>query len=400
MMKTRFRFLTLLVLVLSVAWPLGMSAAAQAQDPAQRWRVSPTTNNGQKWRIGYYEGGQYPDYEVILKATVRGLISLGWMQPLEIPEGAAVAPGGFWRYLAENTVSDYIRFVPDAYYNAGNFDRDQRGPARAAVLERLADKKDVDLMIAMGTWAGQDLATDAHGVPTVVMSTSDPVAAGIVVSAEDSGLPHLHAKVEPQRYARQVELFHDILGFKSLGLVYEDSEEGRTFAAVADVEDVAKARGFKIERCLAPFSGVDDRVAETRAAACYASLADKVDAVYLTVHRGLNENSFPGIIEGLNRASVPTFSMLGENEVKQGALMSVAQSNYVYVGQFHAKTIAEILNGAAPGDLPQVWRAPAKIALNLKTAEVIGYDPTVDILMASDEIYQTIETPGEPVDSE
>ena len=32
-----------------------------------------------KRRIGYYEGGQYPDYEIILKAIVRGLIALNWM---------------------------------------------------------------------------------------------------------------------------------------------------------------------------------------------------------------------------------------------------------------------------------------------------------------------------------
>lgn len=286
-------------------------------------------------------------------------------------------------------MSDSITFVADAYYNAGNFDREKRGPARDAIIKRLTTDRDIDLMIAMGTWAGQDLATDALDTPTIVMSTSDPVAAGIVKSAEYSGLPHLHAKVEPQRYARQVELFHDILGFDTLGLVYEDSEEGRTFAAVSDVESVARARGFKIERCLAPFNDVPIETAEAGVIACYESLAESVDAVYLTVHRGLNENSFPKVIAALNRAGIPTFSMLGENEVQQGALMSVAQSNYTYVGQFHARTIARVFNGAKPGDLPQIWRAPAKIALNLKTAETIGYNPEVDILMASDEIYHT-----------
>lgn len=347
---------------------------------------------GEKWRLGYYEGGQYPDYEVILKATIRGLISLGWMEPLELPPKNDPVPGGFWRYLAENAVSDYLDFVPDAYFNAGNFDSALRGPARERVVERLKTG-DIDLMFALGTWAGQDLANDEHHVPVVVMSTSDPIGAGIIRSAEDSGYDHVHAKVEPDRYARQVELFHDIIPFHTLGVVYEDSAEGRTFAAIDAIERLAAERGFRIERCNAPFSDVPQQEAEAGVVECYRGMKGKVDAVYLTVHRGLDRRSLPLVVDALNEAGIPTFSMLGETEVRSGVLMSVAQSNYVYVGQFHAETVARILNGARPRDLPQTWLAPAKIALNLKAAEIIGYDPPVDILMASDEIYQDIAAP-------
>lgn len=349
--------------------------------------------DGGKWRLGYYEGGQYPDYAVILKATVRGLVELGWMEPLDLdPPGLDPAvPGALWRHLARNARSDYLTFVEDGFYAAGNFDRDVRATVRETLLDRLTAAGDIDLMIAMGTWAGQDLATDRHDVPTIVMSTSDPVGSGIVPSAEDSGLPHLHAKVEPDRYARQVELFHDVIGFSVLGIVYEDSPEGRTFGAVDAVERTAAARGFRVERCHAPFSDVPLAAAEEAVLRCYADLAGRTDAVYLTAHRGLGDATLPQVVETLAGAGVPSFSMLGESEVRRGLLMSVAQNNYAYVGQFHADTIARVFNGAAPGDLSQVWLAPAKIALNLRTAERIGYDPPVDILLASDEIFMDIE---------
>ena len=143
--------------------------------------------------------------------------------------------------------------------------------------------------------------------------------------------------------------------------------------------------------CFAPFSGVPQEEAESKVAACYEKIASTVDAVYLTVHRGLNAQSLPRVVAALATAQRPSFSMLGESEVKRGVLMSVAQGNYSYVGHFHAETIARIFNGAQPRKLSQVWLAPAKIALNLKVAELIGYDPPVDILLACDEIYQTIE---------
>ncbi|WP_211091457.1 ABC transporter substrate-binding protein [Pseudothauera rhizosphaerae] len=370
------------------------AAAAQGTD-ADLTSTAPRHKAGGKWRIGYYEGGQYPDYEIILKATLRGLVALGWMEPLELPSDNNPEPGGFWAWLAKNARSDYVEFVPDAWYAAGNFDRDLRPQVRERLIRRLTGdgrgKGDIDLVIAMGTWAGQDLANDGHAVPVIVASTSDPVGAGIVKSAKDSGFDHLHAKVEPDRYARQIELFHDIIGFGKLGVVYEDSPEGRTFAAVEAIERTAAARGFEVVRCFAPFNDVPQEESERRVVACYEEIAAKADAVYLTVHRGLNANSLPQATAPLIAAELPSFSMLGETEVKRGVLMSVAQGNYVYVGHFHAETIARIFNGARPRALTQEWLAPAKIALNLKVAERIGYNPPVDILLACDEIYQAIE---------
>lgn len=385
MVKRLFRWLLAGVAFLA----LGVVPVTAAD--TQRFSTAPKAKAQGKWRIGYYEGGQYPDYEVILKAVVRGLIELKWMNPLEMSADNNPAPGGFWNYLANNAVSNYLEFVPDGYYNAGNFDPKLRPEVRERLIKRLAEQGDIDLMIAMGTWAGQDLANDRHHVATVVASTSDPIGSGIVKSAEDSGLNHLHAKVEPDRYARQIELFHDIIRFHRLGVVFEDTPEGRTYAAVDAIERTAAARGFEVVRCTAPFSGVAQEEAESRLTVCCEQIAATADAVYLTVHRGLNAQSLPRVVAALVAAQRPSFSMLGESEVKRGVLMSVAQGNYSYVGHFHAETLARIFNGAQPRALSQVWLAPAKIALNLKTTELIGYNPPVDILLACDEIYPTIE---------
>lgn len=368
--------------------PTDVPPAASVQPGTRVWPSEPRLKaDGSKWRIGYYEGGQYKDYEVILKATVRGLMAIGWVKPMELPAGNNPEPGGFWRWLSAHAVSDYVEFPADAYYAAGNFDKEKRPQVKGELLDRLKARGDIDLMLALGTWAGQDLSTDDISTPVVVASTSDPIGSKIIRSETDSGHDHLTAKVEPQRYARQVELFDDIFHFKKLGLVYENSPEGRTFAAVDDIERIARDRGFEIVPCFAPFNNIPQEEAEAKVAACYGEIAPKSDAVYITVHRGLTEATFPGTVAPLIARDLPTFSMAGESEVRLGALMSVAQSDFVYVGRFHAETIARIFNGAKPRELPQVWQAPAKIALNLHTAGEIGYDPSVDILLASDEIF-------------
>jgi ABC-type uncharacterized transport system substrate-binding protein len=368
---------------------------AFAGDKDALYPVTPTQNAGKPWRIGYFEGGQYVDYEIILKATIRGLITLGWMEPLQLDGVASAEPGAFWRYLSANAKSKYIQFVADAYYAPGNFNPALRPQIKAKLIERL-QKDDIDLMLAFGTWAGQDLSNTQHHVPTIVASTSDPVNSGIVKSAADSGLDYLHAKVEPGRYQRQVELFNTLIPFKKLGVVYEDSREGRTFAGIDAIEEVAKARGFEIVRCITPFSGVSRKEAEEGVARCYKEIAGKADAVYITVHQGVTPANMPNILAPLIAAKLPTFSMNGNQEVKQGVLMSFAQPDFSLVGLFHAQTIARIFNGAKPRDLEQRWITPAKVAINLETARRIGYKPPVDVMMAADEVYEEIQPPPAP----
>jgi ABC-type uncharacterized transport system substrate-binding protein len=368
------------------------SALAQSDPKGADLPSAPATHDGQKWRIGYMEGGQYIDYQTITMATLNGLAAMGWMDPIALPEDLPDTPGAFWTYVAENAKSDYLDFVADAYYAPGNFDKELRPKVKQEVLERLTGKNDIDLMIAMGTWAGQDLAGPENTkVPVVVGSTSDPIGAGIIASAEDSGKDNIHAKVEPARYQRQVQIFNDIIPFGKLGIVYSETTEGRTYGGVDAVEEVAKERGFDIVRCDAPYTDLPQDQVEKGVLDCYGKIAQEADAVYITVHRGVTEESLPKIMDAINAARLPSFSMLGSGEVRRGVLMSVAQADFSYVGQFHAEVIAKILNGAKPRDIDQRWSAPPKIALNLKEAEIIGFDPPVDILIASDEIYEDIE---------
>lgn len=82
--------------------------------------------------------------------------------------------------------------------------------------------------------------------------------------------------------------------------------------------------------------------------------------------------------------------MAGSEFVKHDALLSTAHAGFSCVARFHAETIARIFNDAKPRNLAQVWNAPPKIAINLKTAEIIGFDPPFDILAAADEIFDQI----------
>lgn len=348
--------------------------------------------DGKKWRIAYVDSGDYNEYPRMLRAVVQGLAQLGWLSIAEIPAG--LDSGKLWAFLGAHAQSDYIQFVPDAWWQPAQTDPRQRPIVRQAIATRLAERADIDLIIAMGTWAGQDMAALGAPIPTVVASASDPVAANIVQSAEDSGLDNLHARVEPQRYQRQLRLFHDIYPFKRLGLVYEDSPEGRIYAGVEAAQEIARTAGFAIVACHTPSNGISQAEAVRGVLACYRRLAPDIDAAYVTVHRGVTPNSIRAVADILSDAAVPSFSMLGSEQVQEGILLSIAQADASYVGRFYARTIARILNGARPRSLNQVWIDPLKLAINVQTARLIGFDPPIEALFSADELFSSEATEG------
>ena len=355
--------------------------------------IEPTTNNGNKWRVAYYQGGPYVDYQTILRAVIKGLMKIKWIEEAELIEVKDEADTEeLWQWMAQNLKSEYIELVEDAYYNSG-WDADQRPQTKATAIKRF-NEKDIDFVLAFGTWAGQDLANNDHAVPIEVISASDPLGAKIVKSIEDSGFDHVHAKIEPTRYEIQVQLFHDIIGFNTLGVVYDDTPEGKTYAAVDKIEDIARERGFQIVPCFAQWSGAkSDEDATAQVLDCHKELAGTVDAMYITTHLGVNPKTLPDLLVPLNDNKIPTFSQSGSQEVKRGVLLSIAQAGYKYAGEFHAEAIAKVFNGTKSRDLNQVFESPPKIAINLAVAAIIEYDPPVDILGAADEIYQDIEAP-------
>ena len=376
------RVIATLIIVLSVQ-------LASAADRGQ-FSTAPVLKDNQRWRVGYYEGGAYIDYQKILIETVRGLMKLGWVEETSIPAQAGEQTDEFWRWLSTEVRSDYIEFVPDAHYSAG-WDDSLREVKLVTVLTRLNKQQDIDLMIAMGTWAGKDMANARHSVPTMVLSASDPLAAGIINSVEDSGFDHLHATVDPNRFERQIRIFHDVVGFQRLGVAYENSVNGRSYAAIDVLERVAKSKRFEIVRCHTLSDISDSGDAEKSVIDCFKRLAPKVDAIYVTQQGGITENSIPALVKIANQNRIPTFSQSGSEEVKQGFLLSLSQAGFRYVGEFHASTFAKVFNGAKPRQLDQLFEEPPKLALNLKTAELVEFDPPLLLLGATDEIYRDIK---------
>ncbi|MDM8524492.1 ABC transporter substrate binding protein [Desulfococcaceae bacterium HSG8] len=385
-MKVFFRITLInLVFILFLSFSVGFAANKK------EYPTSPPAKIAKKWRIGYLEGGPYVSYQQYLAEISKALSDLGWIEPITIPPRENESETDkLWAWLAANAKSNYLEFAVNAHYS-NNWNKKGREENKKTVLRRLNETRDIDLMIAMGTWAGQDLANNDHSVPVLVCSTSDPIAAKIIKNEKDSGYDHVHARVDPARFERQIRAFHDVIGFSKLGMAFRDTVDGRSIAGMEAVRKVAGERNFEVLECHTS-SGISEE-AVARMVECTRELAPKADAFYIVEQSAVTLKTLPRILEVLNAHKTPAFSQSGADHVRHGVLLNVSNTSYKEVGRFHAETVAQIINGAKPRNLPQIYEPPVKIAFNKVAAKLIDLNDDIYQLLSetADEVYEKIE---------
>jgi len=353
--------------------------------------TAPPNSIPEKKRIAYYEGGEYRDYKKVLIATIYSLMKLGWIDEIEVPDNPNQTTAQLWEWLSKQEISKYIDFPESAFYSS-NWDEKLREDNKQSLIKRLNKQGDIDLVFAMGTWAGLDLANDKHSTPTIVMTSSDPISAGIISSPNDSGYDHLMVQVDPEQHARQIKLYHELIGFTKLGVAFENTPVGRSYAAIDTIYASAEERGFEVVPCYTKSDIPDRNLAVSSLIECYQYLADKVNSFYVPEQGGIGYASIKKIVSIANQHKISSFSQYGYDDVKYGYLLSLSRPlGHLKEGQFLAERVSEILNGAKPRDLNQIFEDNPDIYLNMKTAEIIGFHLNAYLLAAADKLYWRIE---------
>ena len=372
-MTASFRTLRFLLLIFVIIF-LTVGGEARAQEKT--------------WRVIYVEGGPFSNYQQTLAQTARGLQKLGLIDngQVAVPENTE-STTDMWLWLADNA-RGRIRFLRDGHYSA-DWDASARQHMKEAIIDRVRNRKDVDMIIAMGTWSGLDMSSEDLGVPVFSMSVTDAVTAGIVKSADDSGKDNVHAQLEPGRFRRQISMFHEIFHFKKLGVPFEDTPEGRNTAAMEEIEKTAAELGIELVLRSAPLDLPDADQAFRNLKQCVEELSKESDAIYLT-YTSTPVEKIPELMEPIIEAGLPSFAQVGPQLVEYGVLMSLAQASFADIGQFEAEAIAAVVHGKKPREVNQIFEPELGLAINLKTAMRIGWNPPLDILAAVDEIYQQI----------
>ncbi|MBV8397801.1 MAG: ABC transporter substrate-binding protein [Acetobacteraceae bacterium] len=317
----------------AVAWPL----AARAQE-----RALPL--------IGFLNGGAADRSTGFLVGVPRGLNEMGFVE-------------------GRNFAAEY-RWADD---------HPDRLPALAAdlVLRRVA-------VIVTGGGPQPALAAKAatSTIPIVFFTGDDPVKFGLVPrynrpGGNLTGFDFMISELEGKR----IGLLHELVPTAGVVAALCDPHGSGAAAILAEVAGAAKSLGLELVTVNASDSAqFDAAFAQAVHAGAGAMLVTAVEL--FTVSRANRDL----LVELEAKHRLPTMFSLSET-TKTGGLISYSADpvdGYRQVGIY----VGRILKGENPGDLPIMRPTKFTLAINLKTAEVLGITVPPILLAMADEVIE------------
>lgn len=335
------------------AWS-GMASAAS--DPAS----VPPPPEGKTFRIAYLEAGPYWSYSSLLKKIQEALARHGWDKAVLFPPELHFSLG--WDEALKHT---YASRVLNIFHN-----------------------HQFDLLLSFGTEASQTVvAVNPGTVPIVALSITNPISAGIVPGPTDSGAPNLTTALNiTNSGAIMFSVFHRILQFESLGLMYSDTESGRLYAYLDDAREVGREAGFAVLEYNE--LGVDETVDE-----CLRGVrelaARGAEAIFISNLKcvDLQFSDPTPIYDFLEERKILTMAAEDRQQVMHFAVIGMLPFDEGEIAEFHARQIISILSGAEPGSLSMTVPFNFRLLVNLASAQRYGIDFPITMLMFTDEIF-------------
>lgn len=279
-----------------------------------------------------------------------------------------------WKWASEHNTTKEIVFLKDGFYNA-NFDTSKRETILIDLKDRIANKKDVDAILAYGIIIVKTWIQSNPPVPTLVMVSIDPVADTTIKSKYDSGNDMVTVLIYDGFQKAQIEYYYNKLKFTSLGLIFENTIESRAFSRMSGILKFLRDNNITIKTCYS--NEIDTQQERERSIlSCVNKLSKEVEAIYMTVHKGYSNRVADEITKITRDSKTATFFDFGHEYVKRGFLMSYFAEHYLEEsGLEMAKRLQQIMNGKKPRELSQVYQFKNVVGCyNKETATILGVD--------------------------
>lgn len=337
-------------------------------------------------------------YTIIILLAV--LLSFECGHAGEVKRIGYIEAGPFWVYT--HTLNAFknalarqdgvvAEFPPELHVSVG-WDKDQDAMDKA--VNDLMARDDVDLIVSCGVSANRTITARGDGaIPVIGMGMSDPLLAGVIVSPDDSGRENFTCEVVVDRWKQMFRVFHEVVGFKRLGLLYSGILEGKVDSGLSDALEVGRELGYEV---------IAQQIPDEESGSCVGGLQalheKDIDAFFVGPLSCFDwEFSDPApLLQHINSEyQWPTFARDGSAFVEGGALMGFSTWDFEQIGERQAEKAVAIFRGASPRSLPMRVGIEPILAINLQTAREIGFDFPFEVIIAADAIFTTTSRPDE-----
>jgi len=290
------------------------------------------------------------------------------------PEGKAQL-SQFSQSLAESGWTDGRNLRMEVRWGGGDVYR-----TRTFAKELVALQPDV--ILAQGTPGTAALHRETNTIPIVFVIVADPVGPGFV-----AGLPRPGGNItgfinsEAVIGAKMLELLTEIApGLKRVAMIFNpETAPGRGTYYFRDFE--AAARSSKLEPIAA------DARSDAEIETVLTSLGGEPRAGLVVTPDYFMFNHSEQIVSQAARSNIPSVYPWRSVVAKQNGLLSYGP-NLVDIVRRSAPYVDKILRGAKPADLPVQVPVKFEMAVNAKTAKVLGFTVPPSILLRADEVIE------------
>lgn len=349
-------------------------------------------NTAEKLRIGYCQAGAYYEFDYEIYQIGCALVESGEFTCEEL--GCLKQGDGFdvvWKALAAGE-SEFYEFGKDCCMDLTSSDfyglsEEEQGEK----LDNMIREKKIDLMITMGTVAGQAVKNYSD-VPYMNFIASDPVSSQITQGAEFSGDARGWAHINEGVEQRALEVMYDLFEPKTVGIVYNgDDPEAYVYSGAASVDAIAAEKDMRVFT-----EYVSDEFDDTQEAyqnylnemlTAHKKLAKEGVDLYILTTSYLELEDFYEVLYPFMEAGIPVFSINSTEDVRCGALAAVEMYDYQNIGRFAADILKQYREGADLGQLPQQYATAPFLVLNIDTMHQTGVKLPFDILLSASKIY-------------
>ena len=302
-------------------------------------------------------------------------------QPKKVPRIGIVVSGGresygltfFRQGLRDLGYVEGHNLLIEYRYGGGKLDR------MSGLVNELVDQK-VDLLFVSNQVAIRAAKKTTKTIPIVMVSSVDPVTAGLVDSLSRpggnvTGLSQLSRDLS----AKRVELLKETLPKMSrLAVLWDPEGPG---PKVAFIEYEAAARAFKL-----PFQSLEMRGPKPDIEGVFqAAKAGRADALII-VSNPLTGVHQQAIVELATKNHLPSMVESGQY-VERGGLVYYG-ANIADLFRRSATYVDKILKGEKPADLPIEQPMKFEFLINLKTAKQIGVTIPPNVLVRADRVIR------------
>ena len=169
-----------------------------------------------------------------------------------------------------------------------------------------------------------------------------------------------------------LELAQAILQFRRLGIIYEDTENGRNAASYSIVKSLADKVGVELVGCDIPFSALSRREIELELIACYGKLSLNADALFITPYEGINANLTNELNQSMGFFKVPSIYLGDGQEHANLGLILNKRSDVDPQGRGDMEVYRSLLNNIKVHELAERLQGMPEIAVNLKSLQQQG----------------------------